>query len=44
MLKNELIYEYPSAKRVIIIGDVHGDLKRFKNILKDANIINDDLE
>ncbi len=44
MLNNELIYEYPHAKRLIIIGDVHGDLKRFKNILKDANIINDDLE
>jgi hypothetical protein len=27
-----------------VIGDIHGDLKRFKNILIDANIINNDLE
>jgi hypothetical protein len=44
MLHNTLIYEYQHSPRVVIIGDVHGDLKRFKNILKDANIINDDLE
>jgi hypothetical protein len=44
MLHNTLVYEYPHAPRVVIIGDVHGDLKRFKNILKHANIINDDLE
>jgi len=44
MLHNSLVYEYPHSQRVVIIGDVHGDLKRFKNILKHANIINDDLE
>lgn len=38
------IYEHESAERIIVIGDVHGDIRRFKQILKDANIINDDLE
>jgi len=30
--------------RIIIIGDVHGDIKRFKNILFDAKIINNNFE
>jgi len=40
------IYEInePSVSRIIIIGDVHGDLKRFKSILIDASIINNNLE
>ena len=41
---NEFIYELPSQKRIIIIGDVHGDIKRFKNILINKQIINNDLE
>jgi hypothetical protein len=39
-----MTYEYPHASRLVIIGDMHGDIKRFKKILEDAKIINDDLE
>lgn len=41
---NEFIYELPSQKRIIIVGDIHGDIKRFKNILINKQIINNDLE
>jgi hypothetical protein len=41
---SEYIYELPSHKRIIIIGDIHGDIRRFKNILINSNIINNDLE
>jgi hypothetical protein len=41
---NEYIYELSSHKRIIVIGDIHGDIRRFKNILIDAKIINNDLE
>jgi hypothetical protein len=41
---NEYINELPSHKRLIIIGDIHGDIRRFKNILIDAKIINNNLE
>jgi len=41
---NECINELQSHKRIVIIGDMHGDIRRFKNILIDAKIINDNLE
>ena len=41
---NEYINELSSHKRIIVIGDIHGDIRRFKNILVDAKIINNDLE
>lgn len=44
MFNDNIIYEYPKAERLIIIGDVHGDLKRFKKILINANIINNNME
>jgi hypothetical protein len=39
-----IIYEYPMPDRLVIIGDIHGDIKRFKNILLDAKIINNNIE
>jgi hypothetical protein len=44
MIGDDIIYEYPHAERLIIIGDIHGDIKRFKNILIDAKIINNNIE
>jgi len=41
---SDFIYELPTQKRIVIIGDVHGDIKRFKNILINANIINNNFE
>jgi len=41
---NEYIYEIKNANRIIVIGDIHGDIKRFKNILIDSKIINNNLE
>ena len=41
---SDFIYELPLQKRIIIIGDVHGDIKRFKNILINAKVINDNFE
>ena len=44
MIFDTVSYEHPEPKRIIIIGDIHGDIKRFKNILVDAEVINNDLE
>jgi len=44
MIGEDIIYEYPHAERLIIIGDIHGDIKRFKSVLIDAKIINNNIE
>jgi hypothetical protein len=44
MICDDCTYDFPNAKRIIVIGDVHGDIKRFKSILIHANIINNDME
>lgn len=44
MIGEDILYEYPHAERLIIIGDIHGDIKRFKSVLIDAKIINNNIE
>ena len=44
MICDDILYEYPYPPKLIVIGDIHGDIKRFKNILLDANIINNNIE
>ena len=44
MIGDDIIYEYPTTERLIIIGDIHGDIKRLKTILIDAKIINNNIE
>lgn len=44
MINDSIKYEYQETDRIVIIGDVHGDIKRFKKILIDASIINNDLQ
>ena len=44
MICNDSVYEYPYSERVVVIGDIHGDIKRLKTILVDAQIINNDLQ
>jgi len=41
---NNFNYEYSIAPRIVVIGDIHGDLKRFKNILLNEKIINNNFE
>ena len=43
---NSNIYDINNSdiNRIIVIGDIHGDIKRFKNILIDADIINNNFE
>jgi len=41
---NNYINEINDINRIIIIGDVHGDIKRFKSILIDSEIINNNFE
>tara|TARA_Y100000389_G_scaffold146517_1_gene145214 strand:- start:3168 stop:4004 length:837 start_codon:yes stop_codon:yes gene_type:complete len=42
---NNNIYNYnKNFKKIIIIGDIHGDIKRLKNLLINENIINNNLE
>lgn len=44
MIFDRIAYEHSEPRRIIVIGDIHGDIKRFKNILVDAELINNDLE
>lgn len=44
MMFNNYLNEINNAERIIIIGDVHGDIKRFKSVLIDSKIINNNLE
>lgn len=42
---NNNIYNYnKNFEKIIIIGDIHGDIKRLKNLLINENIINNNLE
>ena len=44
MISEDIIYEYEYSNRIVIIGDIHGDIRRFKDILIDAKIINKNIE
>lgn len=44
MINDDIIYEYEHNNRIVIIGDIHGDIRRFKDILIDAKIINNNIE
>lgn len=44
MIGDDIIYEYPMCDRLVIIGDIHGDIKRLKTILIEAKIINNNIE
>jgi hypothetical protein len=35
---------YPSAERLVVIGDIHGDYSSFMNVLKKAKIVNENLD
>lgn len=44
MMFNNYLNEINNADRIVIIGDVHGDIRRFKSVLIDSKIINDNFE
>ena len=41
---NNYINDLNNANRMIVIGDVHGDIKRFKEILINSKVINNNFE
>jgi hypothetical protein len=43
-MNEDIIYEYETNSRMVVIGDIHGDIRRFKDILIDAKIINANIE
>ena len=44
MIFDDANFNFETRDRIIVIGDIHGDIKRFKNILMDAKVINNNLE
>jgi hypothetical protein len=47
MINEDIIYEYEydiAKSRIVLIGDIHGDIRRFKDILIDAKVINKSIE
>ena len=44
MISEDIIFEYEHNNRIVIIGGIHGDIRRFKDILIDAKIINKNIE
>jgi len=44
MINEDIIFEYEHNNRIVIVGDIHGDIRRFKDILIDAKIINKNIE
>jgi hypothetical protein len=42
-MNEDIIYEYEKNSRIVVIGDIHGDIRRFKDILIDAKVINKDI-
>jgi len=44
MMFNNYINDLNNANRMIVIGDVHGDIKRFKEILINSKVINNNFE
>jgi hypothetical protein len=44
MIEKSSLYEYPLPDRLVVIGDLHGDITRLNDILINARIINNCLE
>lgn len=44
MIYDNSNHEYENTDRIIVIGDIHGDIKRLITILTDSKVINQNLE